>query len=204
VRVRELVASGRLRLAAGFKTARLEETADGIVVSSRSESLPPVDEIIVSAGFRPDLSMLRELRIDLDPGVEAPRRLAPMIDPNLHSCGSVPPHGAEELRHPDPDFYIAGMKSYGRAPTFLLLTGYEQVRSIACAIAGDWDAAREVKLVLPQTGVCSTDLGADTAGCCGPEDQLLVSPEARIGGCCDDSSGSCCVSTPQVITLTRR
>ena len=115
-RVRELVAYGRLQLRRRIQAGAAHETADGIVVASRSESLPPVDEIIVSAGFRPDLSMLRELRIDLDPGVEAPRRLAPMIDPNLHSCGSVPPHGAEELRHPDPDFYIAGMKSYGRAP----------------------------------------------------------------------------------------
>ena len=33
-------------------------------------------------------------------------------------------------------FYLPGMKSYGRAPTFLLITGYEQVRSIAADIAG--------------------------------------------------------------------
>ena len=52
------------------------------------------------------------------------------------------------------------MKSYGRAPTFLLATGYEQVRSIAAALAGDWTAARDVQLDLPETGVCSTTLGA--------------------------------------------
>ena len=50
------------------------------------------------------------------------------------------------------------MKSYGRAPTFLMLTGYEQVRSIAAAIAGDWEAARDVRLVLPETGVCSSGI----------------------------------------------
>ena len=50
--------------------------------------------------------------------------------------------------------FIVGMKSYGRAPTFLLLTGYEQVRSVAAALAGDWESAREVRLVLPETGVC--------------------------------------------------
>ena len=100
--------------------------------------LEPVDEIIVATGLRPDLGMLRELRLGLDPAVEAPSALAPLIDPNLHSCGTVPPHGVDELAHPEPGFYIVGMKSYGRAPTFLLLTGYEQVRSVAAALAGDW------------------------------------------------------------------
>jgi hypothetical protein len=108
------------------------------------------------------------LRLDLDPAVEAPAALAPLIDPNVHSCGSVPPHGAEQLKHPETYFYTVGMKSYGRAPTFLLLTGYEQVRSVVAAIAGDWESARNVELVLPETGVCSTNT-ADTnsASCCG-------------------------------------
>jgi hypothetical protein len=99
--------------------------------------------------------MLREVRLALDSSVEAPTELAPLIDPNIHSCGSVPPHGERELAHPEPGFYMAGMKSYGRAPTFLMLTGYEQVRSIAAALAGDREAADRVELVLPETGVCS-------------------------------------------------
>jgi glycine/D-amino acid oxidase-like deaminating enzyme len=206
LRVRALVESGLLHLEPGFKAARIESTAQGLVVSSHTQTLPAVDEIIVCAGFRPDLSLMRELRVELDAAVEAPRRLAPMIDPNLHSCGSVPPHGAEELRHPESDFYIAGMKSYGRAPTFLLLTGYEQVRSIACAISGNWEAARDVKLVLPETGVCSTDLDDEGGSCCGTATNGVVQDaEVKIGGCCDDTSGSCCVApTPQLITLTRR
>ena len=99
--------------------------------------------------------MLGEVRLGLDPAVEAPTALAPLIDPNVHSCGTVPPHGEAELRHPEPGFYIAGMKSYGRAPTFLLATGYEQVRSITAWIAGDLAAANQVDLVLPATGVRS-------------------------------------------------
>ena len=113
--------------------------------------------MIATTGFRPDLSLLAELRLDLDDRVEAPRTLAPLIDPNLHSCGSVPPHGVDELSHPDEGVYVVGMKSYGRAPTFLLRTGYEQVRSVVAALAGDWQAARQVELVLPETGVCSLD-----------------------------------------------
>ncbi|CAN5391856.1 hypothetical protein BH09ACT7_BH09ACT7_03370 [soil metagenome] len=65
------------------------------------------------------------------------------------------------------------MKSYGRAPTFLAMTGYEQVRSVAAELAGDHDAARRVELVLPDTGVCGgaglfDDPAADNGGgCCG-------------------------------------
>ena len=64
------------------------------------------------------------------------------------------------------------MKSYSRAPTFLLLTGYKQVRSIAAAISGDWEAVRAVELVLPDTGVCS--VSGSTGGaisCCGSSEE---------------------------------
>jgi hypothetical protein len=146
-------------------------------VASDTTALPEVDQVVVAAGFRPNLDMLRELHLALDPVVESPTALAPLIDPNIHSCGSVPPHGFEHLAHPEPDFYIAGVKSYGRAPTFLMLTGYEQVRSIVAALAGDWAAARDVRLVLPETGVCSVTRGTpatESAACCGAE---FVSPQ---------------------------
>ena len=84
------------------------------------------------------------------PALESAKSLGPLIDPNVHSCGSVPPHGHRELAHPETDFYTVGIKSYGRAPTFLLLTGYEQVRSIAAAVVGDFAAADDVRLVLPE------------------------------------------------------
>ncbi|HET9111914.1 MAG TPA: NAD(P)-binding domain-containing protein [Ktedonobacterales bacterium] len=169
-RVRGLVESGALQMVSGFKATALRQSEDGIVVIGERDgaeaTTPPVDELIVATGFRPDLSLASELRLALDPATESPTALAPLIDPNLHSCGTVPPHGAVELAHPERDFYIAGMKSYGRAPTFLLLTGYEQARSIAAALAGDWEAARDVQLTLPETGVCS---GGDGA-CCSPAD----------------------------------
>ncbi|MDQ6693017.1 MAG: NAD(P)-binding domain-containing protein [Chloroflexota bacterium] len=164
--ISSLVSSGAIRLITGFKTQRIRLTDRGIVVDGEGSSLPPVDEIIGATGFRPDLDPLRELRLDLDATVESPKALAPLIDPNIHSCGTVPPHGVRELSHPEPDFYMVGMKSYGRAPTFLMLTGYEQVRSVVAALAGDWKAAEQVELVLPETGVCSTS--RDVAGsCCG-------------------------------------
>lgn len=177
-RLRDVLEKGKLEIAAGFRLTRLAATPDGLVASSDERELPPVDEIVAVTGFRPDLSLERELRLGLDPATESSTALAPLIDPNVHSCGTVPPHGAVELSHPEPGFYIAGMKSYGRAPTFLLLTGYEQVRSIAHAIAGDWEAARRVELVLPETGVCSGSGGsaAASAGC--------GLPSAASNGCC--------------------
>jgi thioredoxin reductase len=165
-RARQLVENQSVSLQTGFRVAQFEQTNQGVMVHSDDERVVgPFDQIVVCTGFRPDLGMLRELRLQLDPGVEAPQALAPLIDPNVHSCGSVPPHGVDELAHPEPGFYVVGMKSYGRAPTFLLLTGYEQVRSVTAALAGDWVSARDVQLVLPETGVCS---GGEGSACCGP------------------------------------
>ncbi len=211
-RVREQVERGRLELVAGMRIARIESVSDGVLVHGQDDGrvLGPFDEIIGATGFRPDLGPLSELRLALDPAVESPSTLAPLIDPNVHSCGSVPPHGAEELRHPESDFYIVGMKSYGRAPTFLMLTGYEQVRSVAAAIAGDWEAARDVRLVLPETGVCSTSsvLGERGVACCGTE----AADASEGASCCGGSkpvgvvageASSCCGdSAPKVIQLT--
>jgi thioredoxin reductase len=172
--VRELVESGRATLISGFAIVELREDAGRLFVDGQTAGgrrrIGPVDRIIVATGQRPDLSMTRELRLDLDPWLESTKALGPLIDPNLHSCGSVPPHGHRELAHSEPGFYTVGVKSYGRAPTFLLLTGYEQVRSVAAAIAGDAAAANEVQLELPETGVCTTVRAAatnDSEGCCG-------------------------------------
>jgi len=148
--VRALVEDGSVELVTGFQTRSLGAEAGRLVVDDGRRRLV-VDEVIAATGFRPDLELLRELRLDLDDRVEAPRALAPLIDPNVHSCGSVPPHGVNELSHPDAGVFVVGMKSYGRAPTFLLRTGYEQVRSIVAALAGDWESARNVQLVLTES-----------------------------------------------------
>ena len=167
-RVRALVQTVAFTVHTGFFVH--EVTGQGLVSADGRK----VDaEVIVNAtGARPDHTPAGELRLDLDPVLGSTRALAPLIDPNAHSCGTVPPHGFDELAHPEPGFYVVGAKSYGRAPTFLLATGYEQVRSVVAALAGDWDAARDVRLELPETGVCSTNLGVgaeDSAdsGCCG-------------------------------------
>ena len=156
LRAKRAVDDGMLRVVAGFRTAAVEAAADGqvVLVSDTGARIENVDRVVVLTGFRPDLSWLSEVRLGLDPVLQAPVGLAPLIDPNVHSCGSVYPHGVAELSHPEPNVFLVGMKSYGRAPTFLAMTGYEQVRSIAAALAGDHAAAARVELTLPETGVC--------------------------------------------------
>ncbi len=172
------VDDGHADAVTGFRTEAVERDSDGrlILVGEDGRRLDPVDEVIVLTGLRPDLTFLDELRLGLDERLQAPTALAPLIDPNQHSCGTVYPHGASELSHPEKDLYLAGMKSYGRAPTFLAMTGYEQVRSIAATLAGDHEAAERVELTLPETGVC---------GGAGLFDQpAAASPEETGGGCC--------------------
>lgn len=188
-RLRTAVDTGAVQLLTSFNTSRIETCDSTVTVNAADGRSIDVDRIIAATGFRPDLTILSELRLDLDPAVEAPKALGPLIDPDFHSCGTVPAHGAKILAQPEKDFYLAGMKSYGRAPTFLMATGYEQVRSIAAAIAGDTAAADAVELELPETGVCSTSL-PDTAeaedSCCGTLDPVPVT----IGFATDVQHGS--------------
>ncbi|MEV6613254.1 NAD(P)-binding domain-containing protein [Streptomyces sp. NPDC051051] len=178
------VDAGHADAVTGFRTEAIERDGDGRLVLRAEDGrrLDAVDEVIVLTGFRPDLSFLSEIRLGLDERLQAPVALAPLIDPNQHSCGTVHPHGHRELAHPEPDIYLVGMKSYGRAPTFLAMTGYEQVRSVAAAVAGDLEAADQVELTLPETGVCGGAGLFDTPG--------------------TEESGGCCTPAPQPVPLT--
>ncbi|MFI5958066.1 FAD-dependent oxidoreductase [Cryptosporangium sp. NPDC051539] len=182
-----VVDEGHVALVTGFRTDRIT-LADGkaVLIGEDGTELAPADQVIVLTGFRPDLSFLTEVRLELDATLQAPVRIAAEVDPNLHSCGDVRATGAADLAHPEKDLYLVGMKSYGRAPTFLAMTGYEQVRSVAAQLAGDHEAAARVELVLPDTGVCGgsgafDDPAGASGGCCGapasgPELIMLSAP----------------------------
>lgn len=203
-RIERLVKAGIVKIVSPFRISQLTAAEQGVAVTGETPTGPQteiVDEIIATTGARPDLNMLRELRLELDPALESTRELGPMIDPNIHSCGTVRPHGEAELRHPESNFYIVGMKSYGRAPTFLLATGYEQVRSVVAALVGDWQAARDVQLHLPETGVCSTNLATgEGAACCGSSS---VAPAPAIALASIPVSGGRSAQPVAVATATR-
>jgi thioredoxin reductase len=188
IKIEELVNNDRVNVYTPFQIQQILKKEGKLTVvgfqGDEQYALPPIDEIISNAGSRPDFSFIREIRLSIDPSLESVHEIAELIDPNIHSCGTVRPHGEKELRHPEKDFYIAGSKSYGRAPTFLMATGYEQVRSIVAAIDGDLEAALNVELDLPETGVCSVDLGgsAGANACCGVE--AKPKEKAASAACC--------------------
>lgn len=167
--LQKLVESEQLKIVTPYYINGISEENGKISVTGELNgeefTIHGVDEVIVSTGFRPDTSFLSEIRLSMDPAVESVEALAPLIDPNIHSCGTVRPHGEQELRQPEKHFYIVGIKSYGRAPTFLLATGYEQVRSIIAYLTGDYEGAKEVHLELPETGVCKTNFTTNTSCC---------------------------------------
>lgn len=218
LKLKNLVQQGRLSLYTDFHLHELRLLGERIEAISESRArIEAIDEIIGATGARPDLTLARELRLKLDPWLESTEALAPLIDPNVHSCGTVRPHGYQELSHPEKDFFVVGAKSYGRAPNFLLATGYEQVRSVVAALAGDIHSATEVHLELPETGVCSTQFGIDNenAACCGgpakvtqpvviSESTRVATPSATCcGGPAPADTGACCVDDAEAKAMGR-
>jgi hypothetical protein len=205
MRLKALRDAGGLELRRNFRIQAVSDIDGSLrVTGAPVDGVVPVidgiDRIVCATGARPDLGLARELRVRHDPWLESTDALAPLIDPNEHSCGTVRPHGHRELAHPEPGYYVVGAKSYGRAPNFLLATGYEQVRSVVAALAGDLAAADDVQLDLPETGVCNTRLADDdgepvaATACCG------VAP-AAAAGCCvpaPSAAGGCGCRKPAV------
>ncbi|WP_028595051.1 NAD(P)-binding domain-containing protein [Paenibacillus assamensis] len=198
IRLENLVLSGKVQVYPSFMIENFEQSGNQIHVIGYSNGqtiqVESIDEVISNTGSRPDMSFLREVRTDIDSAIESVGVLAPLIDPNLHSCGTVRPHGEKELRQPEQDFYIVGAKSYGRAPTFLMATGYEQVRSIVAALTGDWEAAEKVELELPETGVCNISVSREES-CC--ETEEAAQEKKAESTCCTvnpspSKSSSCC------------
>jgi thioredoxin reductase len=195
IRIQKLVESEMINVFTPFHISEVNSAGETMVVKGQLNGedleISKIDKIIVSSGFRPDTSFINEVRISLDSAVESVEALAPLIDPNIHSCGTVRPHGEAELKQPEKGFYIVGMKSYGRAPTFLLATGYEQVRSVVAYLTGDYQGAQEVHLDLPETGVCSISL----PNCCGDEITSAgekCAPETRSTEIIPVKGSSCC------------
>jgi thioredoxin reductase len=199
-----LVEAGRVELVSGFRIHTVQPAGDqvrlaghqllGDDVIQAQDLAVEADAVIAATGFRPDHTIAAELRLALEPALESPVALGPIIDPNVHTCGTVPAHGMAELAHPEPGYVIVGMKSYGRAPTFLLATGYQQVRSVVAALAGD------------PAGAARRDDGPPAAALCASNRTLLArtgrrpvgsvarwSPEATAArSAADWSTATCC------------
>ena len=162
-----LLDAGRIELVTGLRIHTVEPAVDRVrlvgdqlhhqdLAGAHRVSVE-ADQVIAATGFRPDHAIAAELRLALEPALESAAALGPLIDPNVHTCGTVPAHGIAELAHPEPGYVVVGIKSYGRAPTFLLATGYQQVRSVAAALAGDRTDATRRDQGPPAAAVCATN-----------------------------------------------
>ncbi|MCY7977326.1 NAD(P)-binding domain-containing protein [Bacillus inaquosorum] len=173
-KLRNTLENGHIKAYPSMLIQSISSTSDGKLnicgyQQQKQKVIHNIDEMIANTGARPDFQFLKEIRHTFDSALECVPDLADLIDPNIHSCGTVRPHGEKELRQPEKNFYIIGSKSYGRAPTFLLATGYEQARSVVAYITGDHESAQQVKLKLPETGVCKLTPkppAAKTSCCC--------------------------------------
>ncbi len=92
------------------------------------------DAVVGLTGYRPDLSFLSELALEISPATEGAARLGRAVA-GVTDCLSVPKVGPEDLGTGEPGFHFVGIKAYGRLPTFLLQTGIAQLESILDLLA---------------------------------------------------------------------
>jgi hypothetical protein len=196
-----LVEAGRIELVSGLRIHTVEPVGHRVrlagdqflgddLAESRRMAVE-ADAVIAATGFRPDHSIAAELRLALEPALESAAALGPLIDPNVHTCGTVPAHGMAELAHPEPGYVIVGMKSYGRAPTFLLATGYQQVRSVVAALAGDRADAASRDQEPPAAALCAINRDLLAAGASWRQ-PVAAAPAPPGGTVADWSTATCC------------
>jgi hypothetical protein len=93
-----------------------------------------VDAVLGFTGYRPDLSFLSELALDVSPMSEGAAGLARALS-GITDCLSTPTLRPADLESGEPGFHLVGAKSYGRLPTFLLRNGFEQLETILDRLA---------------------------------------------------------------------
>jgi hypothetical protein len=88
-----------------------------------------VDEIIALTGFRPNLDMLRELTAEFSGISEGVSGLYRALT-NITDCLAKIDIKPQALQTGEPNFFVVGIKSYGRNPGFLLKSGVDQLEAI--------------------------------------------------------------------------
>ena len=92
------------------------------------------DRVIANVGYRPDASLYQELQVHQCYASEGPMKLAAALlsasGAGSSDCLAQEAPGPQTLVNPEPNFFIVGMKSYGRGSKFLLRIGHEQVTMV--------------------------------------------------------------------------
>jgi thioredoxin reductase len=90
-----------------------------------------VDQVFAHTGFQPDNSIFRELQVHLCYATEGPIQLAAkLLDHDWEDCLDQSPLSATDLINPEPNFYVLGVKSYGRNSNFLFSAGLQQIKQL--------------------------------------------------------------------------
>lgn len=135
-RANQLVKKGDavLRLLPGTTVLAYEIEGERLVVhleraGGREEHV--VHRVISNVGFVPDSGIHRELQVHQCYATEGPIKLAAaLLGDASADCLTQTTHGVETLLNPEPDFFILGMKSYGRSPHYLMRTGLRQIGEV--------------------------------------------------------------------------
>lgn len=127
---------------ASIAAIRFDDAAQTFSVdieSQEGEGMLAVDNIIANVGFSPDNSIYRELQVHECYASRGPMKLAAALlsESSSADCLAQTSKGPGVLKNPEPDFYIIGMKSYGKNSNFLLKIGYEQIRDVFQLISED-------------------------------------------------------------------
>ena len=137
----DLVASGTVSFHSDTTVLALRRNGSGIRATLRhadgSSSEIETDTIIAATGYRPNLTLVRDLHVQTCWATEGTYKLAAsLLGETGADCLAVAGFGAETLVHPEPNYFTLGTKSYGRTPDFLIRTGREQIDSLLGSLRG--------------------------------------------------------------------
>jgi len=94
------------------------------LVSENGEILLGIDYLIQNIGANAYYGFLDGISLDLDNTFNSPKNLANKIDPKLHTCNTLE-YSFQDTLISEIDYYVVGMKSFGKASNFLLSSGYK-------------------------------------------------------------------------------
>ena len=110
------------------RRAMVERIEGGTAVLTGGRTVD-VDVIAAFTGYRPDASILTELAVEISPVTEGGARLQRAVS-NVTDCLNVPAVRRQDLESGESNFFFIGSRAYGRARTFLLRTGLQQLDTI--------------------------------------------------------------------------
>ena len=123
----------------GVEVERLERRDGRITVTLRNGAGPEevvVDKVLALTGYVGDHGLYRQLQVHECYATAAPIDLsAALLGAAGGDCLAQVSHGPDVLRNPEPNFFILGMKSYGRVNQYLMRIGWEQVDDVVSLLA---------------------------------------------------------------------